>query len=160
MNNTKAKRDCHTSNFRKTLFKKFLREHKNMKLNIRAEGLFTKPSNDGEAPSQVVMNLPSTRFNIHNEDDLNNALETAVKQILLTIEHLEMTASNLSFVQILRITFHYDTYNPTRAGSYILLPEFFSKKKACININNEDDKCFKYCIQCHVHNIHEKKNPQ
>ena len=145
----------------KTLFKKFLREHKNMKLNIRAEGLFTKPSNDGEeAPSQVVMNLPSTRFNIHNEDDLNNALETAVKQILLMIENLEMTASNLSFVQILSITFHYDKYNPTRAGSYILLPEFFAKKKACINIKNEDNKCFKYCIQCHVHNIHEKKNPQ
>ena len=92
----------------KTLFKKFLREHKNMKLNIRAEGLFTKPSDGEEAPSQVVMNLPSTRFNIHNEDDLNNALETAVKQILLMIENLEMTASNLSFVQILSITFHYD----------------------------------------------------
>ena len=79
----------------KTLFKKLLREHKNMKLNIRAEALFTKPSDDEEATSQVIMNLPCTRFDIHNEDDLTNALETAVKQMLLMIENLEMTASNL-----------------------------------------------------------------
>ena len=75
------------------------------------------------------------------------------------IENLEMIASNLSFVQTLSLTFHYDKYNPTRAGSYIVLPEFFSNKKACINIKNEDNKSFKYCIQCHVHNTHEK-NPQ
>ena len=33
-------------------------------------------------------------------------------------------------------------------------------KKAFINIKNEDKKCAKYSIQCDVHKIHAKKNPQ
>ena len=33
-------------------------------------------------------------------------------------------------------------------------------KKACINIKNEDDNCFKYCIQCGFYNVYEKGNPE
>ena len=45
------------------------------------------------------------------------------------------------------VTTHYDKYDPTRAGRYIELPEWIKLKKACINIKNKDQKCFKYCIQ-------------
>ena len=41
--------------------------------------------------------LPSTRFNISNEDELTQALEDSVKQILLQIQNLEASASNLRF---------------------------------------------------------------
>ena len=33
-------------------------------------------------------------------------------------------------------------------------------KKACINIKNEDNTCFKYCVQCSVFKIYEKDNPE
>ena len=33
-------------------------------------------------------------------------------------------------------------------------------KKACINIKNEDDNCFKYCIQCGYNKISEKDHPE
>ena len=50
-----------------------------MKLNIRTEGLFEKPEFDdggNELGSQeLVYALPSTRFNISNEDELTQALE-------------------------------------------------------------------------------------
>ena len=39
----------------------------------------------------------------------------------------------------------YNKYNPTRAGKFINLPKWISK--ASINIENRDDKCFKYAIQ-------------
>ena len=61
-----------------------LKKH-NMKLNIRSEAWFSKPNvNDGEdvdgdiGESGIHHNLPSTRFNIHNEDDLNKALDQIV----------------------------------------------------------------------------------
>ena len=75
-----------------------------MKLNIRSEALFSKPTvNDGEdfdgdiGESEILHNAPSTRFNIHNEDDLNEALEDSVKEILLQIEQIEASRSNLTF---------------------------------------------------------------
>ena len=135
-----------------------------MKLNIRTEGLFEKPEFDdggNELGSQeLVYALPSTRFNISNEDELTQALEDSVKQILLQIQNLEASASNLRFKKILTITIHYDKYDPTRAGRYIELPEWIKLKKACINIKNRDQKCFKYCIQSVVYDKISKHHPE
>ena len=142
----------------------FLRKNRSMKLNIRTEGLFEKPEYDdggNEIGSQeLVYALPSTRFNISNEDELTQALADSVKQILLQIQNLEASASNLRFKKFLSITIHYDKYDPTRAGRYIELPEWIKLKKACINIKNKDQKCFKYCIQSVVYDKIRKHHPE
>ena len=142
----------------------FLRNNRSMKLKIRTEGLFEKPEFDdggNELGSQeLVYALPSTRFNISNEDELTQALEDSVKQILLQIQNLEASASNLRFKTILTITIHYDKYDPTRAGRYIELSEWIRLKKACINIKNRDQKCFKYCIQSVVYDKISKHHPE
>ena len=144
--------------FQKNRFEQFLAENRNMKLNIKAEGLFVKYDKDTGETVELLQNVPATRFDIYNEDDLVSALENSVKQILLGIENIELRASNFQFLKITTITFHYDRYDPTRAGSYILLPEPIKNKKVCINIQNEDNKCFKYCVQRHAFKIYEKKN--
>ena len=119
--------------------------------------------NDGgnEIGSQeLIYALPSTRFNISNEDELTQAIEDRAKQILLQIQNLEASASHLRFKKILTITIHYDKYDPTRAGGYIELPEWIKLKKACINIKNKDQKCFKYCIQSKVYDKISKHHPE
>ena len=142
----------------------FLRNNRSMKLNIRTETFFETPEyNDGgnEIGSQeLIYALPSTRVNISNEDELTQAIEDSVKQILLQIQNLEASASNLRFKNILTITIHYDKYNPTRAGRYIELPEWIKLKKACINIKNKDQQCFKYCIQSKVYEKISKHHPE
>ena len=144
--------------YQKTLLLNFLRNNRNMKLNIRCEGLFTKPTDDGVI--ELIYNLPSTRFNVHNEDDLTEAIEDSVKQILLQIEKLEASASNLKFKKVISITTHYDKYDPTRAGKHIDLPKFIKLKKACVNIKNKDNQCFKYCVQSVVYDILNKAHPE
>ena len=116
----------------------FLSNNRNMKLNIRTERLFEKPEYDdggNELGSQeLVYALPSTYHPIHNEYELTQALEDSVIQIRLQIQNLEGSTSNLRFRTILSITIHYDKFDPTRAGSFIELPEWIKSKKACINI--------------------------
>ena len=41
---------------------------------------------------------------------------------------------------------HVNSYDPLAARSYIPLPSEIQNKKATINIKNEDDKCFIYCL--------------
>ena len=53
-------------------------------MNIRCEGLFVKQTEEGDF--EILYNLPSTRFNIHNEDDFKKAIEDSAKQVLLQIE--------------------------------------------------------------------------
>ena len=122
----------------KSLLQDFLRNNRNMKLNIRCSGLFERPTDDGLV--EEIYNLPATRFNIHNEEELTQAIEDSVKQILLQIEQLEGSRSNLVFKKIISIEIHYDKYDPTRAGIYIDLPKFIKLKKACVNIKNKDSK--------------------
>ena len=85
----------------KNKLKEFFRNNRNMKLNIRAEGLFKK-QNIEENEEEVVeteqsYHLPATRYNISNEEELTDALEGSTKQILLNIQDLEGTKSNLNF---------------------------------------------------------------
>ena len=40
------------------------------------------------------------------------------------------------------------------------LPEWISKKKACINIQNDDELCFKYCVLCIFYEVFKKDHPQ
>ena len=40
------------------------------------------------------------------------------------------------------------------------MPEWIKNKYACINIQNEDNKCFQYCIQCAIYKIFEKIHPE
>ena len=37
-------------------------------------------------------------------------------------------------------------YEPLGGSSYIPLPKFLAAKKAIINLNNEDNECFKWAI--------------
>ena len=39
-------------------------------------------------------------------------------------------------------------YKPLSGNSYIDLPEWIKNKKACINIKNKDNECFKYSVTC------------
>ena len=76
-----------------------------MKLNIRTEGLFEKPEYDdgrnGLVSQELVYALPSTGFNISNDDELTQALEDSVIQIRLQVQNLEGSTSNLDFKSVL-----------------------------------------------------------
>ena len=39
-------------------------------------------------------------------------------------------------------------YAPLRGGSYIDLPQYFKDKKCIINVQNKDNRCFLYSIEC------------
>ena len=45
-----------------------------------------------------------------------------------------------------------------RGSSYIPLPDWIMRKKAIINIQNEDKKCFIWCILRYLHPIKKNNN--
>ena len=135
----------------------FLQQAKSMKLLIDVEVNFDKVSqqeeDDGEDEPieeniQIQHNMRSRRYNILNVGDLKRGLENIPKDIELQIENSPLKHSGLKINKINKITTHYDKYSPNRAGKYMELPEWISKKKACINIQNDDELCLKYCVLC------------
>ena len=50
-------------------------------------------------------------------------------------------------------------YNPLRASSFIDLPKSIKAKQACINVQNNDNKCFLWAVLSAEKNIHWKDHP-
>ena len=76
------------------------------------------------------------------------------------ILEMALYQSGLMIVKVESIHIMYNKYNPTRAGQCIELPKWVKSKRACINIQNKDEKCFKYCVECAYHKIYENKHPE
>ena len=73
-----------------------------------------------------------------------NVLNQMASDVEHQAEVMEVSESGLVITQIDKLKFNYDKYNPTRGGKFIPLPKWVSNKKNCINIKNQDAKCFKY----------------
>ena len=141
--------------YQKERLTEYLKKEKQMKVLIEVDVAFNHPEAE-----EVRHTIRSRRYNILNEEDLNKAINNMAGDIEEQIENSQLKRSGLTIKKIMKITIHYDKYDPTRAGSYIELPKWVSLKKACINIKNDDDYCFKYCVQCYFYNIFKNHNPE
>lgn len=77
-------------------------------------------------------------FELYNK----NVLEFLVK----IFEEFQETDSGWTLKEINFMTVHIQKYNTMRAGTFIVLPEFLANKKACVNVHNSDNLCFKWII--------------
>ena len=133
----------------------YLEKHKGMKLNATVK---ISVVNIYEEMQDVIVRTRSyTRI---DSDELQEALKNMRNDIGARILDMALYQSGLMVVKVKEIHMMYNKYNPTRAGKYINLPKWISLKKACINIKNKDEKCFKYAIQCGYHKIYEKSHSE
>ena len=146
--------------YQKSRLKEFLNKHKSMKLLIDVEFVLRQVIEEDETTEEYLTTIRSRRYNILNEEDLNKAVNNAGNDIQIILENKQLQKSGLSIKKVNKITIHYDKYDPTRAGQYIELPRWVSLKKACINIKNYDNLCFKYCVWCKFHDIYKKDHPE
>ena len=134
----------------------YLKVNKGMKILSRIHAKYFDVAND----EIRIITIQSRRDEVLNEDDLRGALRKMPFDIMVRLDEAQFWMSGLSIEKIEGVTIFYDKFNPTRAGKHIELPRWVSLKKACINIKNDDDMCFKYCVQCIYHKINEKVHPE
>ena len=79
--------------------------------------------------------------------DVNEIYQEMADEIEEEIQKVQQAeGSGWIFVEIENLTLHTCTYDPLRAGSYINLPKELKGKNAIINMKNEGDKCFLWCV--------------
>ena len=123
-----------------------LLNEKNSMTIIDIIGVFRKKTTD----DLTKQHIKSRRYEITSSEDIPYVMSQMATDIEFQIEKMELSESGLVWLEIEKIRINYDKYNPTRDGSFIELPKRIQDKKACITFQNEDNKCFKYCIQCGV----------
>ena len=89
-------------------------------------------------PSGYEINLEST--------DVGEMTKRANENILENITKYNNEGSSWRVSKILKIDINMINYTPLSAGSYINLPKSIEDKMAVINMLNDDNECFKWCV--------------
>ena len=76
--------------------------------------------------------------------ELYNEMKEEIEEEIQKVQEAE--GSGWQFLNVIKLVLHTTRWDPINAGSYIDLPEALKNKKAIINIQNEDDKCFMWSV--------------
>ena len=95
---------------------------------------------------------------IMNKDDTESALQNMRSDIEVRIDRFTMGGSGWAVIGLLNHDLHVNKYDPLAARSYISLPAKIQNKKATVNLKNDDNKCFIYCLGCALDPNPEKNN--
>ena len=86
-------------------------------------------------------------FNMHNIDKTLDSLD---RELAAMVEEINYRASNLTLSKINYFAFDVYKIKPPRGSSYIPTPATFANPNSgLINIKNNDNKCFKWCMTYH-----------
>ena len=126
----------------KNLILKILKENKNTKvkliLNCKMERKDLKTGETEEVDAEIETNLKGK--------DENKLFEKIIARIDEVIANFQQRGSNWVFVSINQLEIHIADWKPLGGSSYISLPQKIRNKNAVINMKNEDDQCFKWCV--------------
>ena len=84
--------------------------------------------------SDTYINLEST--------DVKEILIEVIRSNLENISSFQQNGSGWYFKEIVHLEIHTVDFKPMRGSAYIPLPDWIMKKKAILNIRNNDEKCF------------------
>lgn len=79
-------------------------------------------------------------------DDINELLQLDYDKLKNEEQEMALKGSSFSLDSIDGIMLNVNKYRPLGGASYIPLPTFIENKKATINVQNSDNKCFQYSI--------------
>ena len=108
--------------------------------------IMIRESPNGET-TETEIPFHSAKKLILEKTDVKEVYDEMVDEIKERIQKaLIAPGSGWRFLKIINLTLHTAKWDPLNAGSYIDLPPFLKNKKAIINMQNQDDKCFMWCI--------------
>lgn len=107
---------------------------------------FMKPSSGEEE----IKHFQTKNRIIDNNTDLNLHFENHIQNNTLNkLEQFQERDSGWSLIEILQLKVNFNKYIPINVGistTYIEIPPFIQNTKAVLNIKNNDEFCFLWCI--------------
>ena len=82
-----------------------------------------------------------------NEHDLNEAMQ----KMYASLETFMREGSGWYLKKVLKLEIHTVIYKPLGGSSYLPLPKSLALSRSILNIQDQDDKCFLYCLVASMH---------
>ena len=79
-----------------------------------------------------------------DESELYNEMVEEIEEEIQKVQNAE--GSGWQFLKVIKLVLHTTKWEPLYGSSYIPLDPYLANKKALINMQNEDDKCFMWSV--------------
>lgn len=83
---------------------------------------------------------------ITSKSDFNNHLASLLPTVQSRFDEMQGRGSGWQLVDIDFVVFNVNKYKPLGGSSYIELPDWIQKTRSTVNVQNDDQMCFKYAI--------------
>ena len=133
--------------------KDFLRKNRNTKVRmilvcemerqISDKSMLYYEQDNAYFQSKTYINLEKSNVKVF--------LKEMIKEILDKLNIYQKRGTGWYFKEVIRLEIRIVEYKPMKGGTYIPLPDFITKKKSIINMQNKDDKCFLWSILRFLH---------
>src|SRR3989454_286052 len=121
-----------------------LKKQKGIKFNLGFKIKFIKTVDGVETKDSST--ISEKCVTVTHKSEIKEALKLQKESLLRQIDRFTNGGSGLRIHRITRNFINIYKYKPLRARGFIKLPDKINNKKATINIQNKDDKCFIYCL--------------
>ena len=111
---------------------------------------------------QCILNVEMIQNRISGEDELSDPffpsrqkenlgnnfdiVEEMIREMIEAMENYNKRGSNWVFKKEIRLDVNFVRWKPLGGSAWVPLPAKLAHKKAVINMKNQDDFCFKWCI--------------
>lgn len=128
-----------------------LREYINFKFNMELFAVYVKTTcekddDDDDDEMYDLKSFNTKMVTILAATDLDTTYQDMSQIIITKMSEFQERDSGWSLVYISHIEINVNKYSPLGGSSFIALNKKIQNKKACININNDDEYCFKWAV--------------
>ena len=123
----------------------------NIKIGLGINADSIKVQNNKEEANSLVNNTVMTKhISLNSKSQVVRVVDSLIEDLLYKLEHTKHKGSGYSVKKIQHVFLKSYAVRPIRGSSYIPTPEKFSNPKCgLVNIKNEDQECFKWCMKYH-----------
>ena len=118
----------------------------NSNRNIKTVLYLHVQMSQGERMVEFAFHSKGLKLILEGTDE-NDIYDEMVEEIMEEIDKTrEAEGSGWQFENVIKLVLHTTRWDPINAGSYIELPPALKNKNAIINMKNQDEECFKWCV--------------
>ncbi|MGI4816537.1 MAG: hypothetical protein ACRYE7_00935, partial [Janthinobacterium lividum] len=133
---------------------KFLKKYGSMKINLSLSLLLSRTNADTEiCYDNVELNSETFEILLADANKIEKIFGMMFSHLKTQCDEHQEKDSGWALTRIFSIDLNIFKYDPLNGGRFIKLPLSIVRKNACLNINNSDNFCFKWCILANFLNV-------
>jgi hypothetical protein len=137
----------------------FMTNHRSCKQYLTLQCTYQRQVIDSPIPEETKMYYNTSQQQLLSATNMDDHYNEQFNELIVKEQNRMLNeGSGWSLKSVDYLIAHNTAFVPFRGSSYIELPGPIKKKKACVNIKNNDEFCFQYALNSALHPV--EKDPQ